>query len=141
MEKEAWSPGVVCSNKSEAALGPLWSFPCSYSPCSSGSEEESEEAWEVDPCVWVPLVSPPTPLREACPTHPLGLRVWFLDGSSSDGRELTVPLTPAVNGSCLLTVLVFFLITVVPGVKCAFQLPKQHLTYDHACSLQPCDTG
>lgn len=141
MEKEAWSPGVVCSNKSEAALGPLWSFPCSYSPCSSGSEEESEEAWKVDPCVWVPLVSPPTPLREACPTHPLGLRVWFLDGSSSDGRELTVPLTPAVNGSCLLTVLVFFLITVVPGVKCAFQLPTQHLTYDHACSLQPCDMG
>lgn len=141
MEKEAWSPAVVCSKKSEAALGLLWSFPCSYSPCSSGSEEGSEEAWEVDPCVWVPLVSPPTPLREACHTHPLGLRVWFLDGSSSDGREFTVPLTPAVNGSCLLTVLVFFSITVVPGVKCAFQLPKQHLTYDHICSLQPCDTG
>ena len=141
MEKEAWSPAVVCSKKSEAALGLLWSFPCSYSPCSSGSEEGSEEAWEVDPCVWVPLVSPPTPLREACHTHPLGLRVWFLDGSSSDGREFTVPLTPAVNGSCLLTVLVFFSITVVPGVKCAFQIPKQHLTYDHICSLQPCDTG
>ena len=90
---------------------------------------------------WIPLVSPATPLREACHTYPLGLRVWFLDGSSSNGKELTIPLTPAVNGSCLLTVLVFFLITVVPGVKCAFHLPKQPLAHNHICSLQPCDAG
>ena len=51
----------------------------------------------MEPHVWLPLISPPTPLREACQldgghTHPLGLRVWFLDGSSSDRRELTVQL-------------------------------------------------
>lgn len=136
MEKEAWSPGVVCSNKLEAALGPFWSFPCSYSPCASGSEAGSEEAREVGPSGFST-----NPSQRSMSHTPLGLRVWCLDGSSSNGRELTVPLKPAVNGSCLLTVLVFFLITVVPGVKCAFQLPKQPLAHDHICSLQPWDMG
>lgn len=81
------------------------------------------------------------PSQRSMSHTPLGLRVWCLDGPSSNGRELTVPLTPASQWKLLFDCSCVLLITVVPGVKCAFQLPKQPLAHDHVCLYNPVTSG
>lgn len=80
--RKPWKPSLICphgekrpepwgglSKQVGGSVGdPSGHFPVPILRVHQDREAGSEEAREADP-----LVSPPTPLREACHTHPLGL--------------------------------------------------------------------